>query len=368
MEHYYFYSSFFGRFTTFVVLLVVLHGGGGGSSTAKAATKLQWNESVLAIQAFGDSFLDTGNNNHLISITKCDFPPYGRDFIGGKPTGRFSNGKVISDLFAEALGVKGLLPSYHDKDLKIKDLQTGLCFASGGSGYDPLSSKINRVIPLSDQIEFFKDYKRRLKRGVGEERTKSIIENSLFLTSAGNNDILFSYFGTKLRQINYDVPSYTDLLVNFASHFFRDLYDLGARKFGVLNTSPLGCLPFSRTIDGGIARGCANDYNEAVKMFNHKLSSHLTSLSHQLPHSTMVYIDLYNPLLDIILQSTKYGFEISKKGCCGSGALETAILCNKFSIGSSCANTSEYVFWDSLHPSELAYKALVSQLIPQLYN
>ncbi|KAF4388465.1 hypothetical protein CsatB_008068 [Cannabis sativa] len=362
MEHYS-SSSSFGRIITFVVVLVVLQGG-----RAKGGTKLRKNESILAIQAFGDSFLDTGNNNHLISITKCDFPPYGRDFLGGKPTGRFTDGKVFSDLFAEALGVKELLPSYHDKELQMKDLETGLCFASGGSGYDPLSSKINQVIPLSDQIKLFKDYKRKLKRGVGERRAKNIIDNSVFLISSGNNDILFSYFSTNLRRFHYDVPSYTDLLVNFASQFFRELYDLGARKFVVLNTSPLGCLPFSRTIGGDIVRDCANEYNEAVKMFNHKLSSHLTLLTQQLPHSTMVYIDFYNPFLDIILQPITYGFEVSKKGCCGTGLLETAILCNKFSPGKTCADSSQYVFWDSLHPTELASKAIVSKLIPQLYH
>lgn len=60
--------------------------------------KLICNVTVSAIFAFGDSILDTGNNNNLISTIKSNFPPYGRDFMGGKPTGRFSNGKVPSDL------------------------------------------------------------------------------------------------------------------------------------------------------------------------------------------------------------------------------------------------------------------------------
>ena len=52
-------------------------------------------------------------------------------------------------LAAEALGVKDLVPSYHDiANLQTKDLETGLCFASGGSGYDPLSSKINVLFYL----------------------------------------------------------------------------------------------------------------------------------------------------------------------------------------------------------------------------
>ncbi|XP_024027177.1 GDSL esterase/lipase EXL3-like [Morus notabilis] len=354
------YCFCFNYYYSCILLLLLI-------CTAGAATKLQRNESILAIQAFGDSFLDTGNNNHLISITKCNFPPYGKDFPGRKPTGRFCNGKVISDLIAEALGVKELLPSYHDKNLRSKDLQTGLCFASGGSGYDSLSSKINQVIPQSDQLQFFKEYKAKLKEDVGKERSETIIANSLFLISSGTNDILFRYFGTKLRQLQYDVPTYTDLLATWASNFFRDLYNIGARKIAVLNTSPVGCLPFSRTIGGGSERECAKDYNQAVELFNAKLSSQLASLSRELPQSTMIYVDLYNPLLHIILEPNKYGFGISDKGCCGTGAIETAILCNKLT-STTCSNASAYVFWDSIHPTEEGFKSLVSKLVPQLFE
>ena len=53
---------------------------------------------VPAMFVFGDSIVDPGNNNHIKTLVKCNFPPYGRDFKGGKPTGRFSNGFVPSDL------------------------------------------------------------------------------------------------------------------------------------------------------------------------------------------------------------------------------------------------------------------------------
>ena len=47
---------------------------------------------------FGDSLLDTGSNNYLpVSLVKATFPPYGIDFPGGKPTGRFGNGKIYTD-------------------------------------------------------------------------------------------------------------------------------------------------------------------------------------------------------------------------------------------------------------------------------
>ncbi|PRQ21133.1 putative triacylglycerol lipase [Rosa chinensis] len=96
----------------------------------------------VGVFAFGDSVLDTGNNNDLPTVARCNFPPYGRDFIGGIPTGRFSNGKVYSDIIVEALGIKHLLPAYLDPNLHSEDLPTGVCFASGNSGYDPLTPSL----------------------------------------------------------------------------------------------------------------------------------------------------------------------------------------------------------------------------------
>jgi hypothetical protein len=41
----------------------------------------------------------------------------------------------------EELGIKELLPAYLDPNLQPSDLLTGVCFASGGAGYDPLTSQ-----------------------------------------------------------------------------------------------------------------------------------------------------------------------------------------------------------------------------------
>lgn len=69
------------------------------------AQELSGNARVSALFAFGDSMLDTGNNNNLRTLTKCNFFPYGRDFAGGKATGRFGNGRVFSDLIGIYLNV-----------------------------------------------------------------------------------------------------------------------------------------------------------------------------------------------------------------------------------------------------------------------
>lgn len=58
------------------------------------------------------------------------------------------------------------------------------------------------------------------------------------------------------------------------------------------------------------------------------------------------------------------GFSEANRGCCGTGKIEVAILCNPLSP-SVCRDSSDYVFWDSYHPTERAYRVIISQLIPK---
>ena len=97
---------------------------------------------VPAIIVFGDSSVDSGNNNQVQTILKSNFEPYGRDFNGGQPTGRFSNGRLPPDFISEAFGVKPVVPAYLDPTYHITDFATGVCFASAGTGYDNATSNV----------------------------------------------------------------------------------------------------------------------------------------------------------------------------------------------------------------------------------
>ncbi|CAI8600131.1 unnamed protein product [Vicia faba] len=318
----------------------------------------------VPIIAFGDSILDTGNNNNITTIVKCNFLPYGQDFEGGTPTGRFCNGKNPSDLIVEELGIKELLPAYLDPNLKPSDLPTGVSFASGASGYDPLTSKIVSVISMSKQLEMFKAYIERLKGVVGEKRKNFIIANTLFIVVAGSDDLANTYFTIRTpRKLQYDVPAYTDLMVKEASKFVKGIYKLGARRIAVFSAPPIGSIPAQRTLGGGVFRNINEKYNEAAKLFNSKLSKEMDYLRSSLHNSRVVYIDIYEPLLDIILNPQKYGYKIADKGCCGTGKLEASILCNP--LTPTCADNSEYVFWDSYHPTENVYRKLLAEVLPK---
>ncbi|CAN1315088.1 GDSL esterase/lipase EXL3 [Linum perenne] len=236
-------------------------------------SRLSANVSIPALLIFGDSIMDTGMNNNLATVVKCNFVPYGSDFQGGIPSGRFCDGKVPSDIIAEALGIKEIVPAYLDPALKPTDLPTGVSFASGGAGYDPLTSKLASVVSMSQQLEYLKEYIAKLKLVVGENRTSYILSNSLFLVVAGSDDIANTYFLLHARHL-YDLPSYTDLMSNSASDFVQK---------------------------------CAEDRNEAALMFNSKLEPKLKSLAQALPRSKIVYIDVYTPLLQLIQNPRKFG-------------------------------------------------------------
>ena len=97
---------------------------------------------VPAIIVFGDSSVDSGNNNYLPTMLKSNFKPYGRDFYGGEPTGRFSNGRLPPDFIAEAFGIKDVIPAYFDPKYNVSNFVTSVCFASAGTGFDNATSDV----------------------------------------------------------------------------------------------------------------------------------------------------------------------------------------------------------------------------------
>lgn len=72
-------------------------GPGPPPSPSPSPQPLPHNKTTPCVFFFGDSIIDTGNNNNLTTEMRCNFRPYGIDFLLGIATGRFSNGKVASD-------------------------------------------------------------------------------------------------------------------------------------------------------------------------------------------------------------------------------------------------------------------------------
>ncbi|CAN1757797.1 GDSL esterase/lipase At3g14820 [Linum perenne] len=322
-------------------------------------SKFVINNSVPAVFVFGDSLVDTGNNNYIPTTVKSNFPPNGRDFPDRKPTGRFSNARCVADFIAEVLGVKEMLPPYLDPRLDLQQLLTGVCFASAGSGYDPRTFQFGKAIPIKGQFEMLRDYIRKINASVGAERTESILSESAYITFLGSNDLT-----NPLLTAMYDEDSHTDIIIRLAQDFYKKLYEVGARRIGLLSLPPTGCVPSLRLVQGGLQRDCSESVNRRIRLFNSKLSLAVDRMNKELPGARVVLFDLYNPVLKLVQNPAPYGIEEVKRGCCGTGNIEAGVLC---AIPGTCPDASKYLFWDSAHPTDKASKIMTYQaLTPNL--
>ncbi|KAI3908820.1 hypothetical protein MKW98_029370 [Papaver atlanticum] len=318
---------------------------------------------IPALIVFGDSTVDAGNNNHIPTLAKSNFLPYGQDFEGGKPTGRFCNGRLGTDFLAEMLGIKKSVPAYLDSAFGIENFATGVTFASAATGYDVA------VIPLADELEYFKEYLEKLTSFLGKDGAEERERESLYFISIGTNDFVLNYFALPVRSSHFTVDEYEDFLLGIARSFLIELYSLGARKIILNGLPPSGYLPITKTLNHISERPNLEELNEASKDFNLKLQNLVASLSKELRGIKLVYADNCNPTLHIIHNPNLYGFENTEEGCCGTGTFETGIFC-KAGIALPCPDPSKYVFWDSVHPTEKVYSIvaniLMNKTLPQL--
>lgn len=70
----------------------------------------------------------------------------------------------------------------------------------------------------------FEEYIGKLKGIVGKARTNYILANAVFIVVAGTDDIANTYFTIGIRRLQYDIDSYTDLMVASASNFMKVIY------------------------------------------------------------------------------------------------------------------------------------------------
>ncbi|KAI3972113.1 hypothetical protein MKW92_020140 [Papaver armeniacum] len=317
-----------------------------------------------AILVFGDSTVDPGNNNFIPTTFRSDHYPYGRDFPSGTATGRFSNGMLVPDMLASLFGIKEFVPPYMDPSLSDDDLRTGVSFASAGSGFDELTTALSGVIPVAVQVTYFKEYIERLKMAVGEEEANKIISGAFVIISAGSNDIIFNFYDTPARQIEFNITGYHDFLLGKQTSLVKQLYDLGCRKFALFGLGPLGCVPIQITAKGSEDRKCLENENAETQLYNAKLKKLTGKLPETLPGSNISYLNTYDAVLDMVKNPQKYGFVETNRGCCGTGFLEMGPFCNAFTP--VCSNPSEYLFWDGIHPTEATYRLAANTIHEQL--
>ncbi|KAJ7963727.1 GDSL esterase/lipase [Quillaja saponaria] len=312
---------------------------------------------VPAIIVFGDSSVDAGNNNKIPTILKSNFAPYGRDFSGGQPTGRFSNGRIPTDFISEAFGIKSSIPAYLDPKYNITDFATGVSFASAGTGYDNATSNVLSVIPLWKELESCKEFQKDLKGYLGNKNLNEILGEALYLISAGTNDFLENYYVFPERSSQFSIDGYQKFLLEITYKFVTELYQLGARKISIAGLPPMGCLPLERTTNVMFGSDCVEEYNNAASSFNDKLKVLVTKPNKEHDGIQLILSNTYDILSDIIHNPDSFGFDDAETACCGTGFFEMGHMCDKINPF-TCSDANKYVFWDAFIPQRKRTKSL----------
>ncbi|KAG6502601.1 GDSL esterase/lipase At5g33370-like isoform X2 [Zingiber officinale] len=311
-------------------------------STAAAATS-------RAVFVFGDSTVDVGNSNFLSDAPKANLPPYGVDYPGRIPTGRFSNGFLGVDFVAKAAGLRRSPQPFLSLDPNARHGRRGVNFASAGSGV--LDTTGRYVMRMTQQIQYFSTFAGNLTAAKGARSAAAFLNKSLFCVSVGSNDL----FARSAALIPGNSTQKDEIVAAVLRQFadqLRSLYQLGARKFSVAGTGQIGCVPGVRRRVPGNA--CSQELNDLSLRFKTGTRALLEQLGMELEGFRYSFSDSFEIGSHIQSDPQKYGFTELAAACCGSGRLNAEGRCTPNST--YCGDRNQYFFWDEVHPTQAMYR------------
>ncbi|KAG0499802.1 hypothetical protein HPP92_004493 [Vanilla planifolia] len=305
----------------------------------------------ISMFVFGDSLVDDGNNNLLDSIAKANYYPYGIDFSQGA-TGRFSDGKTtIDDVLCDLLGIP-YLPPYTAPGLNGTQLLGGVNYASAAAGIlEETGQHLGERFPVNQQVLNFESNLSQLRALLGED-IRGYLARSIAIMVLGSNDYINNYLLPSLYSSSeeYTPEEFANLLINSYRRQILALHSLGLRKFLLAGIGPLGCTPNQRFWGEAQPDQCIDQVNAIVGLFNRGLRSEVEQLNINHSGAIFSYGNTYAAIDDVLNNPANYGFTVVEKACCGIDlGSQAQITCLPFT--SPCENRTEYVFWDSFHPT-----------------
>lgn len=83
---------------------------------------------------------------------------------------------------------------------------------------------MQKVIDLETQLQYFEEYKNKLKDMVGKKKMEYIIKNAAYVISCGTNDLVYTYGPLDLRLVPDDaVSAYLHFMLE-RSKWFLQIY------------------------------------------------------------------------------------------------------------------------------------------------
>ncbi|KAI7752759.1 hypothetical protein M8C21_008908 [Ambrosia artemisiifolia] len=293
---------------------------------------------------FGDSLVDSGNNNALTTAAKANYKPYGIDFPQGV-TGRFTNGKTVADIIGQLLGFPKFIPPY--ATATDQEISTGVNYGSGSAGIrEESGSHLGDRINMDRQLL---NHEKTISRLSALQNNKTFtdeyLKKCIYLSNIGSNDYINNYLIPSIYPSSktYTVDQYATVLVQEYSQQLKTIYNLGARKIAVFGLGQIGCTPAEITRFGTSGKPCVEWINDAVKLFNDKLKSLVTELNSNYLDAKFTFINLASisaPQGDVPLPNTP---------CCQVGEDGQCVR-----DSNPCLVRALTVFYDGFHPSEIS--------------
>ncbi|PRQ20461.1 putative SGNH hydrolase-type esterase domain-containing protein [Rosa chinensis] len=314
-----------------------------------------------ALFIFGGSTFDVGNNNYINTSNyfKANFFPYGETFFS-HPTGRFSDGRLISDIIAEYADLP-MIPPYLQPG--FDNYTNGVNFASAGAGALAETHQ-GFALDLKTQLGYFKNVEKQLRHRLGEVEAHTLLSQAVYLIAIGSNDyVAFITNSSSFESRSHE--EYVGMVTGNITNVIKEIYKKGGRKFGIKGIENLGCIPGLRTVKPGNTSTCNEEVNAISKLHNRVLAKVLEELKGQLQDFIYSNPNFYSYANDVVNNPSKHGFKEGKMACCGSGPYRGISSCGGKRGGMTeyqlCDNVTDYVYFDSGHPTE-RYNQKLSKL------
>lgn len=289
--------------------------------------------SPLRLVLFGDSLLDSGNVHHatrLLGMSPAfppSAPPYRRYWEG-----RFSNGPNVADFLAWRLCDRLSTPSLGALDRITQTCAVNFAFGGATAGYwSPTPGSV--LGPgFRAQVELF-------AAAAGAE--SAALRAALYVVWVGADDYLYVSPTPEPRVVTEHIKA-----------GLRSLYDLGARRFAVLDLPDLGNLPMSAgTASAARLTRLAEAHNR-----------HLAGLVDEL-NASLAGIDLRLVRVSELARSLNVRPDPGPAAGCIDKFIRMASACRSLD---SVLFHSEHglpppqpgFFWDELHPTTHAHRRI----------
>lgn len=144
------------------------------------------------------------------------------------------------------------------------------------------------TIPLSKQVEYFAATRAQMGAKLGNQPLREFLSKSFFLIGVGTMDLLpdCNFF---LSFPPSDNQTEVQHLIALYGAGITSLYDMGARRFGIVNVGLVGCGPFMSYS----SRGCDDSMNKRAAEFNDAVKPLLASLRSKLHGLRYSLADFY---------------------------------------------------------------------------